>query len=175
MPARLRMMRNEASPKPSAILLIGIPATGKSTFCRQRLFDTHVRINLDQLRTRHREKLLLEACLAGRQPFVVDNTNATRETRARFIAPARAAGFRVIGYYFSSKVAESLERNRMRQGSARIPDQGVLGISGRLVSPSSGEGFDELWYVRMDGSGGFQVGEWRDDLLPPERETSNFQ
>ena len=146
----------------SAILLIGIPATGKSTFCRQRLFDTHVRINLDQLRTRHREKLLLEACLSARQPFVVDNTNATKEARARFIAPARGAGFRVIGYYFSSKVAEVLERNRLRQGSARIPDGGVIGISGRLEPPSRTEGFDELWHVRMDGGGGFLVEEWRD-------------
>jgi len=163
MPARLRAMGKDAPPKPSAILLIGIPATGKSTFCRQRLFDTHVRINLDQLRTRHREKLLVEACLAGRQPFVVDNTNATREARERFIAPAKAAGYRVIGYYFSSRITEALERNRLRQGSARIPDQGVFGISGRLISPSTSEGFDELWYVRMDGSGDFLVEEWRDE------------
>jgi hypothetical protein len=151
-------------PKPSAILLIGIPATGKSTFCRQRLFDSHVRINLDQLRTRHREKLLVEACLAGRQPFVVDNTNATREVRARFITPARAADFRVIGYYFSSKLADALERNRLRQGSMRIPDGGVMGIAGKLEIPSIGEGFDELWYVCMDGSGCFLVEEWRDYL-----------
>ena len=60
----------------TAIILIGIPASGKSTFCKERLFDTHLRLNLDMLKTRHREKLLLQACIAAQQPFVVDNTNA---------------------------------------------------------------------------------------------------
>lgn len=151
----------------SAVLLIGIPASGKSTFCRQRLYDSHLRINLDQLRTRHRENVLLRACLATRLSFVVDNTNATRIVRARFIDPARAAGFRVIGYYFSSKVSEALERNRLRPGSARIPDRGVLGIAGRLELPSHSEGFDELWYVRMDGAEGYLVEEWRENNNGP--------
>ena len=34
------------------VILIGIQGSGKSTFCRKRFFDTHVRINLDMLRTR---------------------------------------------------------------------------------------------------------------------------
>ena len=56
-----------------AVILIGIQGSGKSTFCRDRFFNTHVRINLDMLKTRHREKLFLDACLAAKQPFVVDN------------------------------------------------------------------------------------------------------
>ena len=31
----------------TAIILIGIPGSGKSTFCQQRFFFTHVRISLD--------------------------------------------------------------------------------------------------------------------------------
>src|SRR6185369_9492529 len=147
----------------TAIIFIGIPASGKSTFYRERFFATHVRISLDMLKTRHREKLLFEACLAARQPFVVDNTNAARKERARFIGPARGAGFRVIGYYFSSRVDEALERNRQREGKARIPDKGVAGVAGRLELPTLEEGFDELWYVRMDGAGGFVVEEWREE------------
>ena len=41
-----------------AVILIGIQGSGKSTFYRERFFDTHVRINLDMLKTRQREKLL---------------------------------------------------------------------------------------------------------------------
>ncbi|MBI2353554.1 MAG: ATP-binding protein [Deltaproteobacteria bacterium] len=148
----------------TAIIFIGIPAAGKSTFYRQRFFDTHIRINLDMLKSRHREKLLLHACIAAKQPFVIDNTNASAAERKRFITPAREAGFRVIGYYFSSRVEEALERNRQRQGKARIADKGVLGAAGRLELPSLAEGFDELWYVRMDGMGGFCVEEWTDEI-----------
>jgi predicted kinase len=148
----------------TAIIFIGIPAAGKSTFYQQIFFNTHIRINLDMLRTRHREKILVEACIASRQPFVVDNTNASEKERARFIGPARAAGFQVIGYYFSSSVQYALERNQQREGKARIPDKGILGTAGRLELPALAEGFDELWYVRMDGKGGFVVEEWNVEL-----------
>ena len=56
----------------TAIILIGIPASGKSTFYQPRFFFTHVRISLDMLKTRHRERLLVEACFTARQPFVVE-------------------------------------------------------------------------------------------------------
>ncbi len=143
---------------------MGIPASGKSTFCKERLFDTHVRINLDMLKTRHREKLLFQACLAAKQPFVVDNTNASPGERERFITPAREAGFKIIGYYFSSSVQDSLVLNRQRSGKARIHDNGILGIAGRLKLPKITEGFDELWYVRMNVNGSFIIEEWNDAL-----------
>ena len=60
-----------------AVIFCGIQASGKTTFYRDRFFDTHVRISMDLLRTRRREQLLLGACIEGKQQFVVDNTNAT--------------------------------------------------------------------------------------------------
>ncbi len=77
-----------------AVIFIGIQASGKSSFFRERFFDTHVRINLDMLRTRRREALLVAACLEAGQSFVVDNTNTQPSDRARHVGPARAAGFR---------------------------------------------------------------------------------
>src|SRR5215468_2175144 len=75
-----------------AVILIGIQGTGKSTFCRERFFSTHIRLNLDMLRTRHRENLLFKACLDAKQPVVIDNTNVGAVERAGYIADARAAG-----------------------------------------------------------------------------------
>ena len=34
------------------VLMVGIPGSGKTTFCRERLFPSHLYISLDQLRTR---------------------------------------------------------------------------------------------------------------------------
>jgi len=84
---------------PEAVIFVGVQGAGKSTFYRERFFDTHVRINLDMLRTRRREQLLFEACLEAGQSFVVDNTNPTPADRARYVAPARERGFRVIAYF----------------------------------------------------------------------------
>jgi predicted kinase len=130
----------------------------------KRLFVTHVRINLDMLKTRHREELLLAACIAAKQPFVVDNTNPTREDRARYLERARAAGFRVVGYYFESKIDDALRRNAWRAPAERIPDNGVRGTHSRLELPDRKEGFDALYYVRIATDGTFFVEEWRDEV-----------
>ena len=115
-----------------AIIFIGIQAVGKSTFYQERFFATHVRINLDMLKTRPREALLLQACIAARQPFVVDNTNILKRDRARYIELTRPAGFRIVGYYFQSRLQDALQRNRQRTGKANIPDMGVIAKHRRL-------------------------------------------
>ena len=140
-----------------AVILIGIQGSGKSTFCRERFFDTHIRINLDMLKTRPREKCLVNACLAAKQRFVVDNTNPTREDRRRYIEPAKAAGFKVIGYYFQSEVEACDERNRRRPKKQVVPLQGILVAHHRLEAPGLDEGFNRLYHVRIGENNGFVV------------------
>ena len=146
------------------VIFIGVPASGKSTFYKQRFVDTHIRINLDMLHTRHRENILVEACLTAKQPFVVDKTNVTQQLRANYISKAQATGCRVIGYYFQSKVSIALERNAQREGKQCVPDKGILGMAKRLDLPSFSEGFDQLFYVCIDEHGQFIVEEWQDGL-----------
>jgi predicted kinase len=66
------------------ILFIGMQASGKSTFYKERFFDSHVRISMDLLRTRNRERIFIQTCLSTQQRLVVDNTNPTRAERARY-------------------------------------------------------------------------------------------
>lgn len=94
-----------------AVIFVGIQATGKSTFYHHRFGRTHLRINLDMLKTRHREQQFLSTCLDTRQRFVVDNTNPTPADRQRYIQPAQAQDFSITGYYFESKLADALIRN----------------------------------------------------------------
>lgn len=142
-----------------AVVFIGIQGTGKSTFFAERFRDTHVRLNLDMLKTRRREALLLSACLESGQPFVVDNTNPTIEDRARYVSAARAAKFEIVGYYFESKIADALARNDAREESKRVPHAGVLGTYNKLQLPALDEGFSALFYVQLSPDG-FIVKEW---------------
>jgi predicted kinase len=144
-----------------AVIFIGIQATGKSTFYKERFFDTHVRINLDMLRTRHREDLLLEACILARQSFIVDNTNVRASERAKYITLARRAGFEVIGYYFHSGLQEALLRNQQRSGRGLIPEKGVLAKYHSMQRPSFTEGFGRLYYVSIEPGGRFHVETWK--------------
>jgi predicted kinase len=132
-----------------AVIFIGVQGAGKSTFYRQRFFDTHVRINLDMLRTRHRERLLLEACLAAGQSFVVDNTNPTAADRARYVVPARQHGFRVIAYFFDVDLRDAMRRNRQRPGAKNIPAVGVSATFRKLQPPAAAEGFDQIFTVQV--------------------------
>ena len=147
-----------------AVIFMGLQASGKSTFFKERFFDTHVRINRDMLKTRHREKLLLQACLEGKQRFVVDKTNPTRTHRQVYIEAARAAGFRVVGYYFQSRIEDCTDRNERRPPGEVIPVRGLLGTYSKLEMPSRAEGFDELSYVRIHVDGHFVVEEWDDEV-----------
>ncbi len=144
-----------------SIIFVGIQATGKSSFFRERFSDTHVRVNLDMLKTRTRESILIRACVEAKQPFVVDNTNPTVAERGPYIAIARAAGFRVIGYYFASKVCDALLRNSARSLERQVPRVGVLGTFKKLQLPSLSEGFDQLFYVELSEPAGFTIKEWQ--------------
>ncbi len=139
------------------ILFTGCQGAGKTTFFLQRFFKTHVRVSLDMLKTRHRERLLVQACLHMKQRFVVDNTNATAKERSRYFELAHDSGFRVIGYYFDATIDEALERNARREGKERIPEVGVRGTHRKIEPPAFAEGFDELYRVRVRADGGHEV------------------
>lgn len=143
-----------------AVVLIGIQGAGKSTFYQQRFFDTHVRLSLDLLKTRRRERTLLEACLVTGQRCVIDNTNATVAERANYISAARAAGFRVVGYFFEPDPKGSMERNNRREGRRRVPPAGLFGTLKRLQRPRMAEGFDGLFLVNLSAAGEFVARSW---------------
>ncbi|WP_044641515.1 ATP-binding protein [Risungbinella massiliensis] len=134
------------------VIFVGIQASGKSTFYQKQFFQTHIRINLDMLKTRHREKLLFHACLTAKQAVVIDNTNVTIEDRKKYIDLSREHEFQVIGYYFEPDFHGSVERNSKRMGKANIPLVGIKSTLKKLEPPSYGEGFDRLYKVGMQNN-----------------------
>lgn len=136
-----------------AIIFIGIQASGKSTFYKQRFFNTHVRISLDLLKTRHRESLFLQTCYDSLMRFVIDNTNPTITKRQRYIKEAKQHKYRVTGYFFDTSLEEALQRNLNRKGKEMIPEKGIRATLKKLVMPQIEEGFDELYRVKIDRAG----------------------
>lgn len=143
-----------------AVIFVGIQAAGKSSFYKERFFNTHLRINLDMLKTRHREQSLLQACLETKQRFVVDNTNPTVEARRRYIMPAKANRFWAIGYYFEPNLEACKLRNSQRPPQQVVPLVGLLATYKKLAVPSWQEGFDALFTVKITPNNLFAVEEW---------------
>jgi predicted kinase len=133
------------------IVFAGIQGAGKSTLFSKRFSDTHVRLNLDMLKTRNRETVLLHACLSCEQSVVVDNTNPTAAQRQRYLQLASAAGFRTALYWFDTPVAIALERNATRTGRARVPDVAIRGTAAKLEDPNPGAGWDKVYRVLTSG------------------------
>ena len=140
-----------------AVIFVGIQGSGKTSFYLKRFFETHVRISLDMLRTRHREHVLFTACLQARQPFVIDNTNPLPADRSRYIGPARAAGFRVEAYFFDTSLRDAIRRNNQRAGKKKIPVPGVAGTFRKLRPPTVAEAFDAVYVVTIAADGAFVV------------------
>lgn len=45
------------------VIMIGLQGSGKSTFYQTHLSVDFVRVNLDTMKTRHQEKLLIDGCI----------------------------------------------------------------------------------------------------------------
>lgn len=146
-----------------AVIFCGIQATGKTTFFKNHFFKTHIRISLDQLNTRNKEQQFIATCIATQHPFVIDNTNPTRAERKRYIDIAKENKFKITGYFFQSKIADSLHRNSNRTGKECIPDIGIKGTFNKLELPSPDEGFDQLYYVAITNDG-FTINEWNNEI-----------
>lgn len=146
------------------IVFIGAPGAGKSTYYQQHLFHTHLRINLDMLRTRRREAMLFEAALRAGQRLVIDNTNPTLADRQRYLPAARAQGFSATAIYFDTPREQLLVNNSLRQGKARLPDKAVLTVFRALQPPCFDEGFARIIHLRWTGTSHVVIA----DQTPPE-------
>src|SRR2546423_5575877 len=149
-----------------AVIFVGVQGSGKSTFYREKFFDTHVRINLDMLRTRQREQLLFTACLNAQQPFVIDNTNPLPSDRQRYIGAIRAARFRVVAYFFDTSLKDAIRRNSQRGGKQNVPVPAVAATFRKLQPPTLDEGFDAIFRVAVSPEGQFVVSQ--DAASPPQ-------
>lgn len=143
------------------VILIGLQASGKSAFRRERFDATHVVVSKDLLRNNRRparrQMALIEEALKAGRSVVVDNTNPAEEDRADLIRLGRCFGARIIGYYLASTVQDCVRRNARRTGRDRVPDVAIFATATRLRQPALCEGFDELYRVTLQEEGPFTV------------------
>jgi len=149
------------------IIMIGLQASGKSAFARSRFGATYQYVSKDLLRNNNnparRQRHLIKAALQQNLSVVVDNTNPTIEDRKELINLGRLYGAETIGYFFAVQAKQCLERNRAREGKARVPDVAIFATLKKLTRPSYTEGFTKLFYVRNSGDQNFEVFDWKEE------------
>lgn len=142
-------------------ILIGLQASGKTSFYRVALAATHAHVSKDNFpnarRPQRRQLRLIDEALAEGRNVAVDNTNPSPEEWQPLIMAARQHGARIVGYWFPPDLPGSVERNGVREGRARVPEVGLYATVKRLRRPGRHDGFDELFAVNFDGDGGFDI------------------
>lgn len=150
-----------ATHQPLLIILMGLPAAGKSTFYAHELAPRGIaHINLDTLRTRNRELRQIQEYLKRGVSFAVDNTNTLPEERARYIKLATDEGYRIEGYFLRSRVQECIRNNEERD--KKVPIAAIASMSARLILPSKKEGFDALYFVNRTEKG-YDISPWKEN------------
>lgn len=130
------------------VILVGLQASGKSTYYRENFASTHVHVSKDLMpnaRNRDAKQIaLIEEALRHGRSVAVDNTNPTPAVRAPLIALGKRYDAHLVACYFETNVKDSVSRNRKRAGKARVPDVAIFTTAKKLVPPTFAEGFDEV-------------------------------
>ncbi len=142
------------------VIFSGLQGAGKSSFYRARFAATHLHLSKDNWPNASRREARLQrelrAALLENRDVVLDNTLPSRIARAPHIQIAREFGARVHNYFFESDFAACAARNALREGRACVPLIALKITAAQLQKPSLDEGFDELYFVRLQGDG-FEV------------------
>ncbi|CAM4034964.1 ATP-binding protein [Kibdelosporangium persicum] len=142
-------------------ILIGLQASGKTTFYRRHLAATHDHVSKDNFpnarKPQKRQLRMISAALSEGRNVAVDNTNPAPAQWAPLIQVARDFGASVVGYWFPIDVAASIARNAARPEP--VPDVGLFATLGLLRRPTLSDGFDRLYSVRISDTDDFTVTE----------------
>jgi len=139
-----------ASELQELVILVGLPASGKSTFAHSNLATKgYVVVNRDELKSQEKCLSRCSEALKSKKSVVVDNTNPSRESRKPFIDMAKGLGLPVRCFHMqtSKELAEHMNMFRQTQSKGaqrRVPAVGYNMFISKFQAPDKGEGFTEI-------------------------------
>jgi len=150
------------------IILMGLQASGKSTFYSTHFADTHEHVSKDMLDRNKNQKQAerIERAFQEQRSVVVDNTNVTVQDRLPLIDVGRRYNATIISYYFQPDVSSSRSRNMQRVGKAQVPEKAIFITAHKFEPPSYAEGFDTLYYVRIGKDSTSENPIWEIEKIP---------
>jgi bifunctional polynucleotide phosphatase/kinase len=165
-------MESLTSEKTEMIIMVGFPASGKSTFSQRFLIPKgYVHVNRDTLGTQKKCETLAASTLDEGKSVVIDNTNPSRSAREEYIRIATERGkinsiqtfenqqhsnislfwskgipVRCFRFTTPLEVAEHLNQVRMNlsKGKVRVPGIAFNMFKSKFCEPTVAEGFSEI-------------------------------
>jgi DNA 3'-phosphatase len=128
------------------VLLVGYPGCGKTTFCEGRLGHMK-RISRDVVGNMGRCLKMCREELERGGSVVVDNLNASRESREGFIEVGNECGAAIVGVHFRVGMGVAQKRNEKRDGKGKVPSVVFYKYRKEFEMPMKDEGFDAIYSV----------------------------
>lgn len=137
------------SDRQEVIIMVGSPGSGKSFFCEKHLISMgYVRINRDSLGSWQKCVKVMEESLLAKKNVVIDNTNATKESRKRYIDVVKKHNILCKCFWMSTNVHHAKHNNKFRE----LTDQSHMKVSEIIINsyykqfetPTVEEGFDKI-------------------------------
>ena len=127
-----------ASKKPEVVIMVGYPASGKSTVARS-LTGYHI-VDGDRLKT---EAAMVRDAKAHGGPMVFDCTGGSKKKRAAFVRFAKDNGLPVRVFWLQTSIEDSMERNKERaeHGGPKVPAVAFYTYRKHFEEPTEDEGF----------------------------------
>ena len=140
-----------------AIILIGSPGSGKSTFCENNLTNKgYVRINQDTLKTREKVIKNLEQNLKEGKKVVIDSTNPEKNKRSEYIKICKKYGYLIRAFNFDISKDLAMHLNNLRSInknrkhlSGYVNAIPIHGFYKNYEEPTKSEGFDDIVNVNF--------------------------
>lgn len=155
-------------------ILVGVPACGKSTFCKTMIPEDAWWVSRDAIRysllTEYdkyfaKETLVkrtfldtINAGLAAGHDVYADATHLDHGSRMSTIS--RVKGYdNLYAIFLNTPFDLCLARNAARTGRERVPDEDMYRMNNKLEIPALYEGFKKIFIVSNDGEDIEEVGE----------------
>ena len=128
----------------TAIILCGLPSSGKTTFYEQELEQDYVRVEIPVGKT---DSEMIDEYIFQKKSFVIDGRFSTKLERQPVIKKLREAGYHIICYYLDYTIEEIIEMNDCRAYEERTPVIKIKTFEKSFEKPKRSEGLDALYYV----------------------------
>ena len=128
----------------TAILLCGLPSSGKTTFYEYELEQDYPRAEISNDKYNFE---MIDEYIYQKKSFVIDGRFPTKETRAPILKKLKEAGYHTICYYTEYSRDEISEMNDSRAYEERTPMLKIKAMEKIFEKPVRSEGIDALYFV----------------------------
>lgn len=124
------------------VILIGYPASGKSTYAKLFEEQGYVVCNNDTTGSGAKTLKLCESTLKTENSVVIDNLNNTVDARSKYLKIADKYGAMCVAIHLNTSMGCSRSRNSKR--TKKVPDIVFYSYRKYFQIPSKSEGFDDI-------------------------------